>query len=195
LGLRGEAPVGKPGDGEYLTFDEVLTRVGVRRVHLLKLDIEGTEFDAVRQMGRTGAFAAVDQLQLEVHFAQLHTNRAGATSGVRELFELFDGLEEAQLLPFSWEVNHHTAGTLKLRPNCVEYSFRRPRGLSRQQVAELLQKPRYTASAHNASRPAVVPTSARGLRKPMTTRGSDDGRMNRRRSPPRTRRGRGARLR
>ena len=71
LGLCGAASTGKPGDGEYLTFDKVLARVGARRVHLLKLDIEGTEFDAVQQMGLTGSLAAVDQLQLEVHFAQV----------------------------------------------------------------------------------------------------------------------------
>eukprot|EP00966_Prymnesium_polylepis_P255707 5907799-Prymnesium_polylepis.1 len=77
----------------------------------------------------------------------MHTNRAGAASGVRRVFELFDALEQSHLLPFAWESNHHPAGSLGQRPGCIEYSFRRPRGLSRSQVDSVLQMRTYHLGA------------------------------------------------
>ena len=146
LGLRGRERKSTPSRSplDLATLDEAMARVGIRHAHLLKIDIDGDEYDALAQAANAGTLLRkVDQLQLEIHLQQMHTNRAGAASGVRRVFELFNALERSQLLPFSWESNHHPAGSLGQRPGCIEYGFRRPRGLSRSRIESLLQMRKY----------------------------------------------------
>ena len=57
---------GRPLD----TLQALMTKVGVRHVHLLKVDVEGAEWAAFRQMGQAGTLRSVDQLMIELHFAQ-----------------------------------------------------------------------------------------------------------------------------
>ncbi|KAL1508619.1 hypothetical protein AB1Y20_004716 [Prymnesium parvum] len=139
VGLRGASMPAGHGGGEFDTLGKLLSRVGVRRVHLLKMDIEGNEWEVLQQMSEAGTLAKVDQLLVELHFAQVDTNRVGASSGVRQVFDFFYMAERGGLLPFSWEVNHLLSGVYKLRPACVEYSFRRPLLLSSAQVNAILQ--------------------------------------------------------
>lgn len=72
IGIRGNSTVSNRGDGEYATFDAIMASLNLRRVHLLKLDVEGAEFDAIEQMRASGFLGRVDQLQIEIHFSQVH---------------------------------------------------------------------------------------------------------------------------
>jgi hypothetical protein len=80
------------------------------------------------ELARGGALARVDQVLIELHFAQPHTNLEGPASGVRAVFAFFEAIEAAGLLPFSWEVNHN-AGAAGVMPWVIEYSFVRPEKL------------------------------------------------------------------
>ena len=90
--------------------------------------MEGAEWSAFDQMASTGILHRVDQLSIELHLpgdgAEL--NLAGRNSGVTEVFRFFELCEAANLLPFSWEVNHNPSGFNSKKPYCVEYSFVRP---------------------------------------------------------------------
>lgn len=105
------------------TLGLLAARVGARRISLLKIDCEGCEWEAFRQLHKEGFLARVDQLLIELHLPEVKLNKAGNASGVRGVFELFRACEAAGLYAFSWEVNHNAPGFLRLRPGYIEYSF------------------------------------------------------------------------
>ncbi len=100
----------------------------VNYLHLLKVDIEGSEWNTfLKYKNETlNVFQRVDQLLIELHFPQHKTNDAGPNSGVQEVFELFQLIETAGLYAFSSEVNHNPSGYHNRKPHCIEYSFIRP---------------------------------------------------------------------
>lgn len=127
VGLQGNGAMKK--GMEKLTFKplrELMAIANTNCIDLLKVDCEGCEFGAFAEMRKDGTLKHVDQLSIEIHFPQKHTNDAGPASGVQLVFDLFEACEEAGLLPFSWEVNHNAAGYLKVMPFVVEYTFVRP---------------------------------------------------------------------
>lgn len=108
----------------------LMEHVGVRHIDLLKIDIEGGEWDVFSSSQDTSWLQLVDQFLVEIHFKQAETNTAGPSSGVRETFHLFEVLEKNLLYPFSWEVNYNPPGFYQLKPFCIEYSFVRAPAIS-----------------------------------------------------------------
>lgn len=105
-----------------LSLPTLMQQRGHARIDMLKIDCEGCEWDVFQQLNATGALPAIDQLFIELHFKQAHTNDPGPASGVRDVFAFFTALETAGLYPFSWEVNHN-AGASHAYPWVIEYSF------------------------------------------------------------------------
>lgn len=105
-----------------MSLPTLMHQRGHARIDMLKVDCEGCEWAVFHQLNATGALAAIDQLLIELHFRQAHTNEPGPASGVRDVFAFFEALESAGLYPFSWEVNHN-AGASRMYPWVIEYSF------------------------------------------------------------------------
>ena len=103
--------------GKMESLEYTMRRLGHRRIDLLKVDCEGCEWQAFT----SNVLQHVDQLLIELHFQQHTSNNAGNSSYVREVFELFEILEESGLYPFSWEVN--PSGYFGQKPWAIEYSF------------------------------------------------------------------------
>ena len=107
-------------------METLMESLGIQRIHLLKVDIEGSEWDVFNSARAGQWLQKVDQLQIELHFKQKDTNNAGPNSGVREVFRFFQTMEQQRLFPFSWELNFHPPAWQGRKPFCIEYSFVRP---------------------------------------------------------------------
>ncbi|MCX8520488.1 MAG: FkbM family methyltransferase [Rhodoferax sp.] len=119
----GLAPTDSP---LLLSLPTLMAQRGHTRIDLLKIDCEGCEWAVFDSLNATGVLPSIDQLSIELHFAQAHTNNPGPTSGVRDVLAFFEAMESAGLYPFSWEVNHN-AGASRMMPWVIEYSFVRAR--------------------------------------------------------------------
>jgi FkbM family methyltransferase len=75
-------------DVETLALDEVLDALGVRRVHLLKMDVEGAEADALEGLHRRLSAALVDRIVLELHPALLAAQGRSVEAVLGPLHEL-----------------------------------------------------------------------------------------------------------
>ena len=105
---------------------DLMSQVNVEKIDLLKMDIEGGEWEVFRQLSSSGILRNVDQLSIELHFKQSKTNNAGKNSGIHEVFDFFAAVEKSGLLAFSSEVNHNPSGFFESKPYCIEYTFVRP---------------------------------------------------------------------
>jgi FkbM family methyltransferase len=109
------------------SINQLMNEKNITHLHLLKIDIEGGEWDVfLNSFRETAILQHVDQLLIELHFKQETTNNAGIDSGVREVFELFQIIESSGLYAFSSEVNHNPSGYANEKNYCIEYSFIRP---------------------------------------------------------------------
>jgi hypothetical protein len=108
----------------------LMKKLSVTHIDLLKIDIEGGEWEVFSRSSNREWLKDVDQLLIELHLKQLKSNEAGVDSGVREVFDFFDTMENHMLLPFSWEVNHNPSGYFTYKPSCIEYSFIRPSAIA-----------------------------------------------------------------
>lgn len=122
LGLGGRDDERLREGQELRTLATHMKNNGHTHIDLLKVDVEGSEWACF-----LGAdLSMVDQVQIELHFKQASTNKAGLMSGVKEVFDFFEHMENSSLYPFSWEVNHNPSGYFGEKPYCIEYSFVRP---------------------------------------------------------------------
>lgn len=112
-----------PSSWEIHTLQELMIKKSVKTIDLLKIDIEGNEWEVFEQLADSGTLNMVNQLSIELHFKQQVSNEAGINSGVRDVFHLFETCERAGLYPFSWEVNFNPSGFSDMRPWAIEYSF------------------------------------------------------------------------
>ena len=124
IGLGSSNVVAKKStDYNLQTLETLMRAKGVTTIDLLKVDIEGSEWDVFRQLAAAGTLEHVNQLSIELHFKQKTTNLNGEDSGVGEVFDFFHAVESAGLYAFSNEVNYNPPGFSDQKPYCIEYSF------------------------------------------------------------------------
>ena len=124
IGLKGKQPGNEaPGDWSLMSLESLMSKFGVKKIDLLKIDCEGCEWGAFDDMRASKVLKHIDQLSIELHFPQHSSNSAGRDSGVREVFKLFEACEAAGLFAFSWEVNHNPSGYFNQKPWAIEYTF------------------------------------------------------------------------
>jgi len=93
------------------TLESALARQGHARqpVHVLKMDIEGAEWEVLRQQVQLGAESAlasnVQQLAVELHMGR-HVPLMSHISFYREAYATFLGLQSLGFYPFSYEQNY-----------------------------------------------------------------------------------------
>lgn len=126
IGLGAHSHSSNKNSWKMSTLNDLMMIEGVPSIHILKIDIEGGEWLVFKELAQSKTLLRVDQLLIELHFKQHKSNKAGITSGVKEVFELFRICEAAGLYPFSWEVNHNPSGWFDNKPWAIEYSFVRP---------------------------------------------------------------------
>jgi len=99
--------IGNTDSGQMKTMATTARELGHTHITLLKLDIEGSEWDVIPHIMQHGPM--FDQLQIEYHeptLQKLHTTE--------------QILEQNNLYPFSREINFRS-------PHCCEYSYLRVR--------------------------------------------------------------------
>lgn len=124
MGLGSNNVVAKKStDYNLQTLETLMRAKGVTTIDVLKIDIEGSEWEVFRQLAAAGTLKHVNQLCIELHFKQQTTNLNGAGSGVGDVFDFFHAVESAGLYAFSNEVNYNPPGFSNQKPYCIEYSF------------------------------------------------------------------------
>eukprot|EP00607_Mallomonas_marina_P002424 CAMPEP_0182428430 /NCGR_PEP_ID=MMETSP1167-20130531/23023_1 /TAXON_ID=2988 /ORGANISM="Mallomonas Sp, Strain CCMP3275" /LENGTH=274 /DNA_ID=CAMNT_0024611353 /DNA_START=102 /DNA_END=926 /DNA_ORIENTATION=+ len=89
------------------TLESIMTEYGHKYIDVLKMDIEGEEWDILN-----GPLPYVGQLQVEVHLPKNHLQ-----AQVKSLSRMFDNIEKHGLRLFHKEVN------ARYDMNCMEFAF------------------------------------------------------------------------
>ncbi|KAI0032696.1 methyltransferase domain-containing protein [Vararia minispora EC-137] len=118
-GLSGKDAHG-PGDNPPMyTLRTLLEMNGHDFVDVLKIDVEGSEFDVLTSFLQTlkhGETLPFGQLQIEIHAWDGHGDFAN-------FLPWWEALEAAGFRPFFWEPNLPYVNNLRRRPDLAEYSF------------------------------------------------------------------------
>lgn len=97
------------------SIPSIMSELNHTHIDILKVDIEGSEWELFASMGKPPELGYVGQLLMEVH-----TNKGRDEKGSvkRDLERLFDNLESEALRLFHREVNFRYGPT-----NCIEFAF------------------------------------------------------------------------
>lgn len=107
-------------DGPTRVFTQARSLYGVMRelghdfVDVLKVDVEGAEWEAFAPLFAMGAPLPVGQLLIELHYKDVNST-----------FHFFQEMEKGGFRAFSRETNYHPCVTGKM-PVAIEYSFLHP---------------------------------------------------------------------
>ena len=101
-----------------MTLQALLAERRVTRLDILRINIDGGEWDVIREMAHSGALDAVDQLVIQLHYEE-------SRNTMSDLFELFSLCERAGLFPYSNELSYYESAIVGERPHVMEYSFMR----------------------------------------------------------------------
>lgn len=158
VGLGSKSEIEKTNSWKLFTLEDLMTIKSVSTIDLLKIDIEGSEWDVFEQLKHAGTLKNVQQLSIELHFKQKDSNLAGTDSGIRDVVSFFRTCEEAGLYAFSWEVNMNPPGYFGQRPWAIEYSFVR----ADSPFMEIMPYGQGIRSCHKPERDRAIVTLSRG---------------------------------
>jgi hypothetical protein len=92
----------------------IMNELGHSFIDVLKVDVEGAEWDAFAPLFAAGAPLPVGQLLIELHYKDVNAT-----------FRFFEEMEKGGFRVFSRETNYHPCVTGKM-PVAIEYSFLHP---------------------------------------------------------------------
>ncbi|KAI0032697.1 methyltransferase domain-containing protein [Vararia minispora EC-137] len=118
-GLSGEDKHGPSDKPPMYTLRTLMELNGHDFVDILKIDVEGSEFDALSSFLETlpaGVPLPFGQLQIEIHAWDAHGD-------LPRFLTWWEALESAGLRPYWWEPNLLYVNNLHRRPDLAEYSF------------------------------------------------------------------------